>query len=185
MSRLPAALAVALALCTTQGAHAGAAVPEPDGYRMEDYRAPVPGTLSGAGVLDTEEAHALWTGGEAVFVDVLPRPPRPKLPAGTLWRPPERQDIPGSIWLANTGFGALAPETEDYFETSLLHATEGDRTRALVFYCLRDCWMSWNAARRAMAQGYETVFWYPDGTDGWEEAGLPLETREPAPPHGQ
>ena len=26
--------------------------PEPDGYRMEDYRAPVPATLAGARVLD-------------------------------------------------------------------------------------------------------------------------------------
>jgi PQQ-dependent catabolism-associated CXXCW motif protein len=49
-----------------------------------------------------------------------------------------------------------------------------------LFYCLRDCWMSWNAAKRAIALGY-TVAWYPDGTDGWQDAGLPLSAAVPAP----
>ena len=34
--------------------------PEPDGYRMEDYRAPVPATLAGVRVLTTAEAEAIW-----------------------------------------------------------------------------------------------------------------------------
>jgi hypothetical protein len=25
------------------------------------------------------------------------------------------------------------------------------------------------------------VIWYPDGTDGWSEAGLPLEDAQPIP----
>jgi len=32
------------------------AVPEPDGYRMEAYRAPVPDTLHGAQVIGADEA---------------------------------------------------------------------------------------------------------------------------------
>ena len=40
--------------------------------------------------------------------------------------------------------------------------------------------MSWNAAKRLAALGYTAVYWYPEGTTGWEEAGLPLETRRPA-----
>ena len=51
----------------------------------------------------------------------------------------------------------------------------------LVFYCLRSCWMSWNAARRALAIGYTNVVWYPDGTDGWEDALLPLADSTPEP----
>jgi rhodanese-related sulfurtransferase len=39
--------------------------------------------------------------------------------------------------------------------------------------------MSWNAAKRAIGLGYRNVIWYPDGTDGWAAAGLPLERREP------
>src|SRR5882724_4418025 len=39
-------------------------VPEPDGYRTENYRAPVPATLAGARVLSTAEAEksAGWHG---------------------------------------------------------------------------------------------------------------------------
>jgi hypothetical protein len=59
---------------------AGGTVAEPAGYRMSDYRAPVPATLAGARVIDTEAAYALWNGetaGKAVFIDVLPQPQRP------------------------------------------------------------------------------------------------------------
>ena len=41
--------------------------------------------------------------------------------------------------------------------------------------------MSWNAARRAVAWGYDSVIWYPDGTDEWEAAGLPLAPSSPVP----
>jgi hypothetical protein len=30
-----------------------------------------------------------------------------------------------------------------------------------------------------------TVAWYPDGTDGWQDAGLPLSEAVPAPQPGQ
>jgi PQQ-dependent catabolism-associated CXXCW motif protein len=50
-----------------------------------------------------------------------------------------------------------------------------------VFYCLASCWMSWNAAKRALAIGYRHVAWYPDGTDGWAADHLPLELRTPVP----
>src|ERR1700747_1637350 len=51
--------------------------PEPEGYRMDDYRAPTPATVAGAVVLDTDTAHQLWKSGEAVWIDVLPAPRRP------------------------------------------------------------------------------------------------------------
>jgi rhodanese-related sulfurtransferase len=41
--------------------------------------------------------------------------------------------------------------------------------------------MSWNAAKRAVALGYSNIIWYPDGTDGWEKAGLPLTPATPEP----
>jgi PQQ-dependent catabolism-associated CXXCW motif protein len=60
---------------------------EPDGYRMEDYRAPVPATLAGARVLTTAEAGAIWRAKAGVFIDVMPRLPKPpNLPQGTVWR---------------------------------------------------------------------------------------------------
>ena len=50
----------------------------------------------------------------------MPDTPKPKnLPKGTIWRDKVRTDIPGSIWLANVGYGALPPETEAYFRAAL------------------------------------------------------------------
>ena len=154
-------------------------VVEPDGYRMDEYRAPVPDTLRGAKVVTTPEAEALWRGKEAVFFDVMPKAPKPDLPAGTIWRDTVRKDIPGSIWLANVGYGALSRETADYFRRGLAAGVGADTAHAIVFYCMTNCWMSWNAARRAMEWGYGSVFWYPPGADGWEAANLPLEEKKP------
>ncbi len=156
-----------------------AVVPEPEGYRTDDYRAPVPATLAGATVIDTARARALHDEG-VPFIDVLPRAPRPKdLPAGTLWHPKPRSDIPGSLWLVDTGYGDLAPVMETYLMDGLARVTDGDKARPVVLYCQRDCWMSYNAAKRAVKAGYSTVSWYPDGTDGWGEAGYELVPAEP------
>lgn len=156
-------------------------VPEPTGYRMQDYRGPTPTSLAGARVLTTRDAEELWRSG-AAFVDVLPHPPRPTdLPPGTIWHEKPHMDIPGSIWLPDTGYGALASSTERYLRDGLAQITRSDRSRWLVVYCQKDCWMSWNAAKRALMMGYKNVAWYPDGTDGWQSNGLPVQQAEPAP----
>lgn len=185
MKRALSAVALAAALLTV-AAHAQSGVAEPDHYRTENYRSPVPATLAGARVLSTEQAAAIWRGKSGSFIDVLPRPPRPKdLPPGTVWRDQPRQNIPGSIWLPDTGYGALAAATEDYLKQGLARASGGDRSRLLVFYCLADCWMSWNAAKRALSFGYSNIAWYPEGTDGWASAHLPLEAAQPEPRPGE
>ena len=142
------------------------------------------GRLAGRGarVLSTEDAEKIWRSGNAVFLDVLPHAPRPaNLPAGTIWREKPRRNIPGSIWLPDTGYGALAASTESYLRNNLARVTGGDPSRTIVVYCLRDCWMSWNAAKRILALGYSSVAWYPEGTDGWEDALLPLQESKPVP----
>ena len=163
-------------------AFANESPPEPESYRMENYRSPTPATLKGARVLSTEEAHDIWRQGAAAFIDVLPQAPRPsELGPDVVWRDKPRFDIPGSLWLPDTGYGALATVTEGYFREGLRKASGDNSSKTMVFYCLRDCWMSWNAAKRAVALGYQNVEWYPDGTDGWSAAGLPLESRRPEP----
>ena len=105
--------------------------PEPDGYRMEDYRAPVPATLAGVRVLTTAEAGAIWRAKTGVFIDVMPRAPKPQnLPEGTVWRDKPRLNIPGSVWLPDTGYGKLAAATEDYLRRGLVRATAGNTDRA-------------------------------------------------------
>ncbi len=178
-------LCVCFALCLVATAGMGTSPPppdEPDGYRTGEYRSPVPATLSGAKVVRTEDVLELWDAGTVHFIDVLPRPPKPAgLAEDTVWRPPERRNIPGSTWLANVGFGKLNPQAESYFKSNLAKISGGDTNAPLMFYCLANCWMSWNAAKRALGYGYTNVFWYPDGTDGWEIAGGRLENSEPAP----
>jgi PQQ-dependent catabolism-associated CXXCW motif protein len=174
----------ALASGGVRGEEAGNAAPppEPAGYRTHDYRAPTPSTLARARVLTTAQAEALWRDKTAIFIDVLPRPPKPaNLPPGTVWRDRPRSDIPGSIWLPDTGYGELAPAAEEYLRRNVERVTGGDRAKLLAVYCLRDCWMSWNAAKRLVAMGYKDVAWYPEGTDGWSDALLPLADAQPEP----
>jgi PQQ-dependent catabolism-associated CXXCW motif protein len=155
---------------------------EPEGYRLDNYRAPVPATLKGARVIDTAQAFELWQGRAAVFVDALPHAPRPAgLPGKAVFREQPRFDIPGGLWLPDTGYGEISDATQRYLEKGLAKATGGDRMKPLVFYCLANCWMSWNAARRAMTLGYANVLWYPEGTDGWAAAQHPLEEKKPEP----
>ncbi|MEL6768831.1 MAG: PQQ-dependent catabolism-associated CXXCW motif protein [Pseudomonadota bacterium] len=151
-------------------------VPEPDGYRMDAFRAPVPETLAGGFVVNTAQAKALWHAGIA-FVDVMPRDEKPaNLPAGTLWIDKPRHSIPGALWVPNVGYGKIHPSRASYFLAALEAVTGGDREAPLLIFCRDDCWMSWNAARRAILDhGFTRVFWYPEGTDGWEWEDLPLE----------
>ena len=174
--------ALLLALGASAALADSATVPEPSDYRLDNYRAPTPATVAGGQAITTEEAASLWRDHRALFIDVLPAPRRPEaLRADTLWKPVPHRDIPGSLWLPETGRGALSPALEAYFTQTLDAAAHGDKSRALVFYCLADCWMSWNAAKRAAADGYQHVFWYRDGTDAWEAAQLPTEEIAPAP----
>lgn len=155
-------------------------VAEPDDYRMDQYRAPTPPTLRGATVLDTDAAARLWRAKAALFIDVMPRDVKPaNLPPGTIWRDKRRDDIPGSVWFPNVGYGVLNAQMDGYFRGGLDSVTDGRRDAALVFYCQTECWMSWNAAKRALAYGFSNVSWYPGGSDGWAKAGLPLEPAVP------
>ncbi|MDX2257957.1 MAG: PQQ-dependent catabolism-associated CXXCW motif protein [Hyphomicrobiaceae bacterium] len=155
----------------TGAAASTADVAEPDSYRIEAYRAPVPATLKGARVVDTAAAEALHGSG-ALFIDVFPQAPKPAgLPKTTVWRTPRHETIKGAVWLPNVGYGVLNADFEAYFRSQLEVLTGNDKTKPIVLFCLRDCWMSWNAAKRALEWGYRDVVWFPDGTDGWKEFG--------------
>jgi PQQ-dependent catabolism-associated CXXCW motif protein len=172
--------AAAVAFFMTVTAHA--APPEPADYRMSDYQAETPETLNGKPALTVADAKRLWDDPKALFVDVLPHAPRPEgLAPGTIWQEKPHQSIARALWLPEVGRGALAPETEAYFQRSLAEITGGDKSAILVFFCKRACWMSWNAAKRAETMGYQRVFWYSDGVEGWREANLPMEAIAPRP----
>ena len=90
------------ALMLLTGPLAAQGVAEPEGYRGEPYRAPVPKTLAGAVVVDAIAAHVLWQGGEVAFVDVLPRAPGPSsviLLSGGLLDVVERGQAGAGDWI--------------------------------------------------------------------------------------
>ncbi|WP_114394081.1 quinoprotein dehydrogenase-associated putative ABC transporter substrate-binding protein [Oleisolibacter albus] len=152
---------------------------EPAQYRKSDYRAPVPETLTGATVLATADVVRLLAAEQKpVLLDVLPAEQRP---AGRDdgWLPRPHDSIPGAAWLPDVGHGDLTPAQEQYFRAGLQRLTGGRSDTPLLIFCKRDCWMSWNAAKRALDWGYSRVLWYPDGVDGWAEARQPLV---PVPP---
>ncbi len=153
-------------------------VAEPGGFRGPPYRDAVPETVLGARGITTAEAVALHAQG-VPFIDVLPHTARPEgLPEGTIWRTPLHLTIPDAHWLPGAGYEALAPETEAWVRAALDRLTGGDPDATVVFFCKRDCWMSWNATRRAQLWGYSGALWFPDGQDGWPE---PLAEVTPEP----
>lgn len=175
-----------LAIVSTLGMAALPAAAEdaapPAGYRLDHYRGAVPHEVPGGTAIDTDKAAELWRAHGALFVDVLRAPRRPEgLPPDALWKPVPRSDIPGSLWLPDVGLGALEPALDTWFREQLLRATHGDRSAPVVLYCLADCWMSWNATKRAASYGFTRLYWYRDGTTGWEERHLPTEEATPAP----
>ncbi len=163
-------LAATLALLTA--APAGAEVVEPSQFRMDHYRDDVPATLQGATVLHTEALAALLAAKHPLVIDVLPSPvppndTRPGLPRLAL----PHQTIPGAVWLPDVGRGALNAGIEARFRAKLAALTGNHLDAPTVFTCLSRCWMSWNAAKRAVGYGYTGVIWYPDGVDGWRLGG--------------
>ncbi|WP_220185236.1 PQQ-dependent catabolism-associated CXXCW motif protein [Paracoccus sp. S1E-3] len=156
-----------------------ATVPEPDGFRAPPYRERTPATLAGATVIDAEEARKLHAAGTP-FIDVFPRKERPaNLPEGTIFREEPYLTIPGAIWLHDTGYEGLNPVEEARLRDGLALASNGDMAAPMVIFCRRDCWLSWNAAKRAVGWGYTGIRWLPDGIEGWQEAGGTLEPAEP------
>ncbi|MGF1526443.1 MAG: PQQ-dependent catabolism-associated CXXCW motif protein [Candidatus Competibacterales bacterium] len=154
-----------------------------DGYREYGYRAPTPPSSPVAWTVDTREVRTLLETQQAVAVDVAAAVRRPAgggLPAAWIPSAP-RRDIPGSVWLPNVGYPTLSPAMDDYFRRELQRITQGRLDRGLVFYCVVDCWLSWNAVLRAASYGYTRLYWYPAGTDGWANAGLPLVDAVPVP----
>ena len=106
------------------------------------------------------------------FLDTLPRRKKPpNLPAGTIWVDEVHQTIIGATWLYDTGYDRISSVEETRLSDGLARATAGDKAAPVVIFCKADCWMSWNAANRAVAQGYTGVNWYPEGVDGWVMAG--------------
>lgn len=153
----------------------------PTDYRRSHYRAPTPTHLAGATTVTTSQLAAqLDNVPPPLLIDVLPANRVTDAEGQPRWIPPQpRHHLPNSLWLPQVGEGEPAADVVAWFSRVLAARTGGRLDTPVVFYCLRDCWMSWNAARRAVLLGYRQVQWYPEGTDGWAAAGLPLVVGTP------
>ncbi len=153
------------------------------GYRIKSYRRATPEVAPAGQRLDTAGLQRLISERSPILIDVQAITLRPETAEfGFTWLPSApRYHIPGSTWLPNVGYGELKPLMFDYLVQNLERLSGGDKSRPMVFYCVLDCWMSWNVVRRAADLGYSNLYWYPEGSDGWRDAGLELVEATPYP----
>ena len=154
-------------------------VAEPQDFWLGPVNAPVPRTLSGGTVIRANDLATLLKQRRAVVVDVSGSQQRPeKLAPQAVWMPPPHPVIPGSLWIAGAGAGAIDANTDKLYRKHLAEATSHDLDRPVVVYCHERCWLSWNAAKRAIRYGYRHVYWFPDGIEGWRAAGFETATAD-------
>lgn len=150
-------------------------VPEPRGYWLGPIHGTLPQTITGGHVIHTAALAALLRRGPVRLVDVASAPVRPPhMAAGALWLPLPHRDVPGSVWIPDAGRGVITPAFDAFFRRRLETLSGHDRSAPVVIYCHEQCWMSWNAAKRAIYYGYRNVLWYPDGIEAWTRAGHPV-----------
>ncbi len=142
-------------------------VPPTDRLHAGPMHGPTPASIPGGQVVTTQGLVALIQGRQAPFivVDVLGQP----------------ETLPNAVagaWLAQPG--TFDDPIQRQAAQMLGQLTQGRNDVALVFYCLsRECWMSYNAALRAIRAGFANVLWYRGGTEAWKAAGLPMQHGQP------
>ena len=155
--------------------------PEPTGYWTGPINAPVPATLTGGTVISSaHRLRVLLSHKGTVLIDVSNAPKRPdNMAPGAPWLPLPHHAIPGTAWIPGVGGGELPAALDSLFRQKLATATDNDPTRRIIIYCHKTCWLSWNAAKRAIRYGYQHVYWYREGIEGWKAAGLRTAVVEP------
>jgi PQQ-dependent catabolism-associated CXXCW motif protein len=166
-----------LALACAAAAAAG--VPEPTGYWTGEANGAVPDTLHGAMVIHAAALARRLARGEVVVIDVASAAARPaEMAPGAPWMPLPHRALPGALWLPGVGMGVVSAPVDEWYRARLKEATRGNLDVPIVVYCHAKCWLSWNAAKRAVAAGYRRVSWYPEGIEGWTAAGRPTAVVE-------
>lgn len=162
--RIVLLLAAALFL----GAAAPVPVPEPSGLWQGAMHGDTPDTLKGATVLTTDAFAKLNKSKHPLLLDVAETPKKPPaMDEGMPWLPAHRT-IPGAIWLAGAGDGTGNPAFATALKMRVADLTQKDLTHPVVVFCHPHCWGSWNTAKRLIGFGYQHVYWYPQGVEGWQ-----------------
>lgn len=154
----------------------------PARLRMDHYRSPTPVCVPNGITLDIAGLQQLQQDAKPVLIDVWAILLRKEEGFPSAWLPSEdHYTLPDAVWLPNVGYGTLESDIEYYLQTNLQRLTKGNKETPLIFFCVADCWMSWNTVQRVREYGYTQVYWFKNGTDGWDEAGLPLVKTDPVP----
>ena len=135
-----------------------------------EMHGPTPASIPGGQVITTQGLVELAQGNRVPFVlfDTLGGPEA--LPSA----------IPAA-WAAQPG--SFTDQVQRQLVQTLQQQTAGSKGMPLIFYCLSDqCWMSYNAALRAINAGYTNVLWYRGGITAWKAAGLPTQQGNGATP---
>ena len=144
---------------------------QPIGFRLADYRAPVPKSLTGATTINTTELEALLVKKQIMrplLIDVLPKSKKPDWwPQEQVWLPEPHLTIPSAYWLPEIGFGTINEMVEIAYKKFMQAMTQNNLNYPVVVFCRENCWISWNAAKRLLQYGYRQIYWYSDGMDGW------------------
>jgi PQQ-dependent catabolism-associated CXXCW motif protein len=128
---------------------------------------PTPMAIPGGKVITTRELIALQqsAGQKLVLLEVLGAP----------------QTLPNAFRAAPAAApGNFKDQTQQQFAQVLQQLTKGDTNAPIVTYCASpECWMSYNAALRAINAGYRNVMWYRGGLEAWQRSGQPLSGGQP------
>ena len=92
----------------------------------------------------------------------------------------DSQRIPNAISAVPASeAGTFNDQIQQRVATFLQGLTSGKRDMPLVFYCAGPtCWMSYNAALRAIHLGYQNVLWYRGGLQAWTTLRLPTQPQQ-------
>jgi PQQ-dependent catabolism-associated CXXCW motif protein len=160
-----------------------AAVNEPADYWTGEAGAPVPAGVHGGQVVHAKTVASLLRQDGAVVVDVSAAPRRPpELAPGAPWLPVAHRGLPDALWIPGAGADSVDVDVDRFYRLRLGQATSGNLDVPVVVYCHEKCWLSWNAAKRAIGYGYRRVKWFTDGIEGWTAAGYATAMLEPLGP---
>ena len=133
-------------------------VPPATQLRTVGYHGPTPMRIPGGKVVTTGELKAM--------LEKEPRPYIIDVLGGGVHR-----TIAGAFWMIGAGDGEMNRDEEKRFAAAIAAFAGGDKNRPMVFYCVdSECWLSYNAALRAIALGYTNVMWYRGGIASWRSA---------------
>ena len=134
--------------------------------RLADYHAATPLEVPGARTVSTPQLRRL------LQTPVNERPLLFDVLGGD-----GHASLPGAIWLPDAGRGTSYQDAlQGRLAQALAAATQRNPARPIAFFCAGPrCWLSYNAALRAVRLGYRNVMWYRGGIEAWGASGGALE----------